>query len=781
MLKRVLLNIAVFFGIVFLVLITLRVIPHSSLSKELMFSTAYYDRNNKLLRLSLSNDDVFRLWAPLEEISPYVIDGVLLHEDRYFYSHPGFNPVSLIRGAYVSYVKKGNMQGGSTITMQLARMKWKLNTRTISGKLMQVARAIELELFYSKDDILEAYLNYAPYGRNIVGIKSASLIYFDKNTQDLNLPEALTLSVLPQSPSYRIDKNSGIVGEKLTNARNSLFEKYAKEYKTDNLTKALFKLPLLLRQPEKLPFIAPHFISQVENENFLKARNMQKVDTTLDVKLQELVNLHVKSYITSKKNRGIKNAAVLLVDSTDMSVVAHVGSANFFDNEIEGQVNGVNAKRSPGSALKPFIYALAIEQGIIHPMSVLKDVPTSFSSYSPENFDYTFSGPLSATSALIKSRNIPAVYLSSKLKSPNFYSFLKNAKISKMQSESHYGLALALGGGEVTMMEVARLYGILANKGLMKEIKLFKNDEEPYKPLKLLSEESAFITLEMLGQNPEFKSISSQKKEIPIYWKTGTSWGFKDAWSVGIVGEYILVVWLGNFDNTGNAEFIGNDVAAPLFFNIVNALKATQKEKLHDINRVVPQNIKKVDICLSSGDLSTVWCKRKAKTWFIPGISPIKVDSVYRPIVMDNITKKPLCSNKLTKNSYIEVYEYWPTDILDIFKKASLPKRNLPDTSHCDNLDMNSLGISPFITSPLKNTTYAIRAGKDKQNKITLSATVDADVKTLYWFIDDEFIGSINSSSSLEFFPKKAGRFNVKVVDDHARVDKQDINIVFVN
>lgn len=776
--RRFLLNSLVLLGIVFILLVVIRTIPHLPLSENMMFSSVYYDKNGEMLRFKLSNDDMYRVWTPLEDISPYVIDGVLLHEDKYFYYHFGFNPFSLLRGAYVSYIKKGNMQGGSTLTMQLARMKYKLNTRSISGKLKQIKEAIKLELFYSKNEILEAYFNYAPYGRNIEGIGSASLIYFNKKPNDLSLPEALALSVLPQSPSFRIDKNSGLVGEKLTNARNKLFEKYQQEFEVDNITKALFELPFVIRQPENLPFISPHFISQVENENYQRVITNQHVKTTLDSKLQRLVDLHVKSYINANKNKGLKNAAVLLVDSRDMSVVAHVGSANFFDNDIEGQVNGIVAKRSPGSVLKPFIYALAIDQGIIHPMSVLKDVPTSFSSYAPENFDYAFSGPLSATSALVKSRNIPAVYLNSKLSDPNFYNFLKQAKVSKMQSEGHYGLALALGGGEVSMMEVANLYGILANKGIMHDIKIIEDDIQS-DGRKMLSAESVFITLDMLGRNPELGSISAQKKELPIYWKTGTSWGFKDAWSAGVVGEYILVVWLGNFNNRGNTAFIGNDVAAPLFFNISNALKASRK--LSDINRPVPENVKAVDVCLSSGDLSTVWCQRKAKSWFIPGVSPIKVDTIYRPVVIDNLTKKPLCSNKPTENSYVEVFEYWPTDILDIFQKAGLPKRNPPDMSHCDTLNMNSLGIAPLITSPLKNTTYAIRESEKNKNKIVFSATTDADVQTLYWFIDDEFIGSSKPFNSIEYFPTKSGRFYINVVDDHGRVDRQSVNIIFAN
>ncbi|MDR0666713.1 MAG: transglycosylase domain-containing protein, partial [Campylobacteraceae bacterium] len=222
-LKRFLSNLAAVVFISALVLVGLRLMPHPKLSDNLFFSTAVYDKNDALLRLTLAKDERYRVWTPLSEISNDTIKAVLLYEDKWFYCHFGFNPVSLIRGGWISYIKKGDMQGGSTITMQLARMYWKLNTRSIGGKLTQILRSVQLELFYSKEEILEAYLNYAPYGRNIEGIGAASLIYFDKSPDRLTLPESLTLAVLPQSPSYRIDKNSGYVSEKLTKARNELF------------------------------------------------------------------------------------------------------------------------------------------------------------------------------------------------------------------------------------------------------------------------------------------------------------------------------------------------------------------------------------------------------------------------------------------------------------------------------------------------------------------------------------------------------------------------------
>ncbi|MDR1614295.1 MAG: penicillin-binding protein 1C [Campylobacteraceae bacterium] len=760
-----------------LVLAGLRLLPHPKLSDNLFLSTAIYDQNGALLRLTLAKDERYRVYTPLNKISNDLIKGVLLHEDKWFYYHFGFNPVSLIRGGWISYVKKGSKQGGSTITMQLARMYWKLNTRSVGGKFTQILRSIQLEVFYSKDEILEAYMNYAPYGRNIEGIGAASLIYFDKSPDKLTLPEALALAVLPQSPSYRIDKNTGYVSEKLTKARDELFEKWCGVYGTDELTSALFRLPFSLRQPENLPFRAPHFIEQLLKDDFNAGIINTKIDTTLDLKLQTLLETQIHSYINRNSNRGINNAAALLIDTKDMSVAAAVGSADYFNNDIGGQINGFNIKRSPGSALKPFIYALAIEQGLIHPMSVLKDVSTSFSSYSPENFDNRFMGPLSASQALIRSRNIPAVYLNNRLKKPNFYAFLKQAQISKMASESHYGLALALGGGEVTMLEMARLYAMFANGGVMREIRMRK-EQSAGDDIELLSKETVFITLDMLSNMPRADSSAAEKQKLPIYWKTGTSWGFRDAWSAGIVGQYVLVVWLGNFDNSGNPAFVGADSAAPLFFNIVNSLQATQK--LYDVNKIIPNGVKMVDVCLSSGDLVTVWCKRKGKSWFIPGVSPIKVDTVYRPVLIDKKTNLPVCNGKKSANTKIEIYEYYSSDILDIFKHAGLPKREPPSMEHCkQNFDLN-IGINPSITSPLKNTIYTIRKENEAKERIMLSAVTDANVKMLYWFANDEYIGSSEQSKSIFWLPKKSGRFEIRVVDDHGRSDMQNMQAVII-
>lgn len=775
--RRISQNLAVALLIFALFCLAFRLWPHPPLSQGLPLSSTFYDKNGKLLRLTLANDEQFRLWTPLEEIPTSLIDGVQLHEDQWFYYHPGFNPVSLMRGIWQSYIVSGQRQGGSTLTMQLARMYWKLNTRTPRGKLLQIVRAIQLELSYSKRDILEAYLNFAPYGRNIESIGAASLIYFDKLPKALTLPEALTLAVLPQSPSYRIDRNTGTVSPSLSKARNQLYSRWVEKHPEDKNQSTLFQLPLTLRQPEKMPYIAPHFVEQLAQHYARNAQHPGTVITTLDVNLQTLLEKQVNAFVLRNQSRGIRNSAVLLLDTRDMGVRALIGSADYFNPDIQGQVNGTLAKRSPGSTLKPFIFALGFDQGVIHPMTILKDVPSSFGTYAPENFDRRFLGPLSATDALNYSRNIPAVYVASRLSRPNIYQFLRQAGISRLASEKHYGLALVLGGGEVSVQELARLYAMLPNKGIMKPLRFEQANTSHEQNFPLLSEEAAFMTMDVLRQHHRpGSSIAQVPDALPVYWKTGTSWGFRDAWSVGIFGPYVLVVWQGNFDGKGNNAFVGADAAAPLFFNIIDSLRA-EYPLLRPLPLKPPKNIKQVEICLTSGDLVTSWCQRKGKTWFIPGKSPIKVDTVFRPVVIDKQSGKAACRPYDPEKTQIEVFEFWPSDLLQVFAQAGLPKKIPPSNKHCRLVGSAVNGTPPRITSPLLKTTYTIRRNEQQNNTIIFTATTDADTSTVYWFVDDAYLGRTTTGNSLAWIPTRTGNYRIRAVDDRGRGDGRTIRV----
>ncbi len=650
--------------------LAVRLWPKPKLADRYTSSIAVYDAQGKLLRLTLAADDRYRHWVPLDQIAPEVVEAFLLQEDRWFYRHPGVNPLALARGAWRTYAESGPRQGGSTITMQLARLMYQRNTRSIGGKLKQIGHAIALELMYSKREILEAYLNLVPYGANVEGVAAASLIHFGKPTHALALPEALTLAVIPQSPARRAMGRAPV--DALVGARLRLFERWRARHPDAEPQRGLMSLTLNLRGTADLPFLAPHAV------NSLLARDasggLREIRATLDLRLQRTLERQVRHYVERNRRIGIENATAMLVDYRSMEVRAVVGSADFFNNAIGGQVNGTLAKRSPGSTLKPFIYALAMDQGLIHPLSVLKDAPVAFGPFSPENFDGGFVGPISARDALIRSRNVPAVRLASQLSAPSLYDFLKSAGVARLAPEKHYGLALALGGGDTTMEELATLYGVLANRGAWRPLRGRSTDLES-QGVQLLSEEASFMTLEMLRGNPRPEGVMmGARMNVPVAWKTGTSWGFRDAWSTGIFGPYVLVVWVGNFGGEGNPAFVGVRAAAPLFFQIIDAIAAEHHDLSEPLFRT-PSKLVRVEVCAASGDLPNAYCPLRAMTWFIPGKSPIRVSDVHRAMTMDTRTGRVACPPFDARFVQTAVYEATARASPAAARVRALPRR----------------------------------------------------------------------------------------------------------
>jgi penicillin-binding protein 1C len=705
--------------------IGIRFAPREPLATRIPSSTAVFDEHGRLLRLTLASDQQYRLWTPLNEATQEFVDALLLHEDQHFYRHAGFNPAALARAAFSSS-SGGPHMGGSTITMQLARLMYGLNTRSVGGKLQQIVRAVQLEMCYSKREILEAHINLMPYGGNIQGVGAASLIYFDKPAARLDIAESLALVLIPQSPARRAP--SGREGEELRSARQRLFARWVEEHPRAADSSQHVAMALQFGSMRELPFSAPHFTNYV-----LQKAEDHSIRTTLDSRLQSLIERVLANYIRERSSTGVHNASAMLVDYRDMSVRAMIGSADFNSAAIDGQVNGTLAKRSPGSALKPFIYALAIDQGLIHPLTVLKDAPTSFGPYSPENFDGRFVGPITATEALARSRNVPAVALSAQLSQPNLYDFLKVAGVSHLASERHYGLALTLGGGEVTPEELATLYAMLANRGRLAPLRYLADERNEPGP-RLLSEEASFMTLEMLRSAPRPDDAFAQRRSsVRVAWKTGTSWGFRDAWTAGVFGPYVLVVWVGNFDGSGNPAFVGVQTAAPLFFRIVDAIGATSK--LIEPAYRQPPRLERVDVCSASGDLPNAECPQTVSTWYIPGISPIRVSQVHRRVWIDTRTGDQACPPYDPQFTRSEVFEYWPTELLQLFAQAGMPRRRPPPAADCQR-DLPS-GTPPHITSPVTAATYTIRAGRVGNEPVPLAANADSEVRRLHWFVDE--------------------------------------------
>lgn len=781
-------------GAAVVLLAGLRLTPHAALRDSAPMSRAFYSADGALLRLTLASDDQYRVWTPLERIDPRLVEAVQLYEDRWFAWHPGFNPASLARGAWTTW-RGGVRRGGSTLTMQLARRLYRIDSRTPRGKLQQVAAAIWLEARYSKHDLIEAYLNLAPYGGNIEGVQAASLVYFGKRADALQLPEVLALAVIPQNPNRRSTEARAAGADAaavsaaasagsarsiaLGAARARLWAQWLQRHPHDATpaTTAALALPLQLRSLRQLPFAAPHAVQSVI-ARLPASPGASETVLSLHAPTQAAVERAIRQFVATRKGLGIHNAAALLVDTQTMQVRAWVGSANWSDEAIDGQVNATTAKRSPGSTLKPFIYGLAIDQGVLHPRSILKDAPTAFGTFSPENFDGRFEGPITARDALVRSRNVPAMAVSSRLANPNLYEFLKSAGVSQMKSEQHYGLALTLGGGEVTMEELATMYAMLGNAGELRPLAFTSGgDDSPPPPpalpaRRLLSPEAAFITLDMLQANP--RPDSGLPAFPRVAWKTGTSWGFRDAWTAGVFGRSVLVVWVGNFDGSSNPALVGVQTAAPLFFNIVDSLR-TQNLDPGEPARTVPSNLTRVQVCAASGDLPNDECKDLATTWFIPGTSPIRVSTLHRAVWIDDATGRAVCGAR--PHAHREVFEHWGSDMLQVFAQAGMPRRVPPAPARCGGHTAPAPeSDGPQIVSPLRGANYVLRL-KDA-SALTLRANANR-AGTVYWFADSAYLGSTSAGKDLSWSPPAAGRFTLSAVDATGSADSREVSIEF--
>ncbi len=756
-------------------------------------STAISTERGELLRLTLAADGQYRLWVDLDRMPRRLPAAVVLYEDRWFYQHPGVNPIALARA--VSRNSWGGRHfGASTITMQLARRLYRLDSRSATGKLRQIALALWLEMRYCKHDILEAYLNLAPYGRNVEGVGAASLIYFGSPVARLSVPQLMTLAVIPQNPRLRRPIPKARAGSALDEARSRLWVRWLAREPGDARFSDGMSAVVPARSPEQLPFLAPHLTDALLRESSGDVR------TTLDLPQQRTVERILRAYTSSQSALGIRNAGALLLElnGSRAPVRAYVGSADYRDVAIDGQVNAVTAKRSPGSTLKPFVYGLALDQGLLHPRTILKDVPTAFGPFSPENFDGRFVGPIAAEDALIRSRNVPAVAVASQLSRPSLYDFLQQAGVSRMQSERHYGLALALGGGEVSMEELARMYALLLNGGQLPELQTIATpatpagvgattrtvtDAAPPTGQRLLSEEASFIVLDMLRKNP--RPDTGQPAVPAVAWKTGTSWGFHDAWSVAVFGRYVLVVWIGNFDNSGNPAFVGIQAAAPLLFRIVDALRS-QGQDAGEIVRAAPANVARVEVCAASGDLPNAACPQTLGTWYIPGKSPIRISNLHRIVYLDAQGRR-VCGPGAGMRG--EVYEFWTSDMLRLFREAGMPRRVAPPAPACNGLsrgdaascDASAFGDEsqgPRIVSPLRGLVYTLRINQPAP--LSLRADAAAGTQAIYWFAGNAYLGRASFGEGLAWLPPQAGRYSLRAVDDRGFADTRELVVDFL-
>ena len=520
-------------------------------------STAIVDRNGKLLRAYAMADGRWRLPVDARTgVDPGYLKLLLAYEDRRFRSHAGVDPFALGRAALQLMTRGHIVSGGSTITMQLARLMEPRRERSVYAKLRQVVRALEIERQLNKDQILDLYLALAPFGGNLEGVRAASIAYFGKEPKRLSLAEAALLVALPQSPeSRRVDRYPDVARA----ARDRVLDRMVEDGRVPHEDAAQAKATPVPRLRKPLPILAPHSADQA----VATVKDAPVIALTLDSSLQKVLEALAGDRAAALGPN--ISVAILAVDNESGDVLAHIGSPDYFDDRRAGQVDMTRAVRSPGSTLKPFIYGLAFEDGLVHPESLIDDRPIRFGSYAPENFDMTFQGTVPVRKALQLSLNVPAIALLDCVGASRLSSRLKQAGASLVLPKDEVpGLAMGLGGVGVTLQDLVQLYSGLARLGNTRPLREIVNaKDDPRDSLRLMDQVAAWQVGSVLMGTPPPENAPHNR----IAFKTGTSYGYRDAWSVGFDGRITIGVWVGRPDGAPVPGLVGRTAAAPILFD----------------------------------------------------------------------------------------------------------------------------------------------------------------------------------------------------------------------
>ena len=603
---------------VILILITILVIGYIfCLPRQLFhvpYSTVVTDRNGELLGARIASDGQWRF--PPRTTTPEKIKQCLItFEDRHFYRHWGVNPVSISRAAYQNLKNKRIVSGGSTLTMQTIRLA-RNKSRTFGEKFIEMILATRLEFRASKEKILSMYVSHAPFGGNVVGLDAAAWRYFGHSAEELSWAEAAMLAVLPNAPAMiHLSKSR----QSLLNKRNRLLKQLYGRKIIDSSTYELAISEPLPDEPHPLPQIAPHLVSR-----FYQERNGKYSVSTIDRGIQTQIENAAERWSNEFNRSDIRNLAILVIDIQTNQVVAYCGNVNFKRKQSGNQVDVIQAPRSTGSILKPFLYYAMLQEGSLLPHTLLPDIPININGFTPQNFSLQFEGAVPASEALARSLNIPAVTMLQKYGAPKFHTFLRQIGLKTInRPASHYGLSLILGGAEATLWDVTNTYAYMGRSLLQlpqTECSLLLSDSEnseavtSAKTTDIFQPGAVWQTFNALTEvnRPEeidWKSIPSMH---PIAWKTGTSHGFRDAWAVGVTPHYAIGVWVGNATGEGKPGLVGARTAGPVLFDIFSLLPPTQWFKR-------PGNVfVKTEVCRKSGHLKGRFCEETDTLLILP-------------------------------------------------------------------------------------------------------------------------------------------------------------------
>lgn len=742
--------------------------------------TLVYSSEGTLMGARIADDGQWRFQST-QSVNDKYKKALITFEDQWFYWHPGVNPISIVR-AFRQNLSSGRIiSGGSTLTMQTARMLEKA-PRTFSQKIKEICIAIYLELCYSKKEILELYAGNAPFGSNVVGIEAASWRWFGHSSVSLSWGESALLAVLPNSPSLM---HPGKNREELKVKRNRLLRKmYEKEIinKSDYLTAIDEDIP---EKPKDLPTLAPYLIAQIN-----KLQKGEIVHTTISDRMQKRSEERLMNWHNEFRSNGINHLAALIIDVKKNTVVAYCGNVGFYDNRNGNQVDILQSPRSTGSVLKPFLYCASLQDAEILPHSLIADVPVNINGFSPKNYSRDFDGAVKASEALQRSLNIPFVIRLKEYGIPKFRDLLYNIGLKSInKSASYYGLSLILGGAESTVWDVASGYAALSrtlNRYCNEESYNTADWENPtflklpnttqgieQKNPVFFDAGAIWQTMEALSEvnRPEEMDWSLMPSIRKVAWKTGTSFGNRDAWAVGMTPEYVVAVWAGNANGEGRSGLTGASAAAPVMFDLFNSLPPTSWFD-------VPYGaLQAVAVCPESGNLKGRYCEHSDTLLVCKKAADFPVCTYHQMITVTNDETERVIGNagSFSHNTQTKPWFVLPPGQEWFYARKHPEYKALPPVRNYSSVYTQDNPIA-FIYPSGTGAVILPRQMDGSKGKVILEATHRNEDATLFWHIDNKYIGSTHRFHQMEI-AEETGKHRILLLDEQGNSVSRYIDI----
>ncbi len=721
---------------------------------DVPYSTVVTDRHGELLGARIAADGQWR-FPPTDSVPKKFKRCIIAFEDRRYLYHPGVDPLAIARAFKQNIGERRIVSGGSTLTMQLIRLSRGKN-RTIKEKIIEIILATRLELRYSKSKILAMYASHAPFGGNVVGLDAAAWRYFGHSSDRLSWAEAATLAVLPNAPSMmHLSKNRTALLEK----RNRLLKYLHEKGEMDKTDYGLAVSEDLPPDPLPLPQIAPHLVA-----HFYKNNEGQKIVSSVDKNIQIQAESILDRWHSSFVRSDIRNLAAIVIDNHTNQVAAYCGNVHFESNKSSNQVDVIRAPRSTGSILKPFLYYLALQDGHILPKTLLPDIPLNINGFVPQNFNMQYDGAVPASDVISRSLNIPSVYLLRGYGVPGFYDFLKKGGLTTLtQKPSHYGLSLILGGAEATLWDVSFLYADMVRslQNLERIKRSIVSSKEPEKLPEIFSPGVVWQVFDAIKEvnRPEeidWHLIPSMQK---VAWKTGTSYGFRDAWAVGVTTRYTVGVWVGNSNGEGKPELLGARTAAPVMFDIFNMLPFSQWFSFPEKEFV------EVEICSRSGHLAGRFCDEVDTLLVVPNGLRTEV-CPYHKRVNVTIDERYRVYESCIKEGHLSVQKNWFVlpPVWEWFYKQHNPDYKMlpPFMAGCGEDTRSPMA---FIYPQNNARIYLPKQLDGSNGEMTFELAHSNNDATVFWHINNNYLTATQDFHQYTFRPPQ-GKHSITVVDD---------------